>query len=157
MTYETPHQCPAGHWAVSPRSPEAIFQTCERVTWSTNHARRSRRIRRLARRLRRSSQGRESHEVDVGWREGRRGGRLSVETRREPPEGDRVEVVSIRRDPAAQKIFGRGCPDGAETDHAHRLVFALNRLSHPLQRSPPAFSRPLTGRRVDLRRSRLRT
>src|SRR5438552_11954703 len=84
------------------------------------------------------------------------GGLPCDETRREPPEGDRVEVASIRRDPAAYKKFSRGCPDGAETDHAHRRVFALNRLSHMLQRSPPAFSRPLTGRRVDLSRSRLR-
>ena len=100
---------------------------------------------------------RADHDADAGAGEDREGGLPSHETRREPPEGDRVEVASIRRDPAAYKKFSRGCPDGAETDHAHRLVFALNRLSHLLQRSPPAFSRPLTGRRVDLRRSRLRT
>src|SRR5207247_10749789 len=173
------HQCPAGHWAVSHRSPEAIFQTCERVTWSTNHARCSRRIGRLARRLRRSSEEVGGHEQrswarstiwtfrrgnQNGWRncpsqhpERRESVRPSCETPREPPEGDRVEVASIRRDPAAQKKFSHGCPDGAETDPAHRRVFALHRLSHLLQRSPPAFSRPLTGRRVDLRRSRLRT
>src|SRR5437773_1236308 len=73
------------------------------------------------------------------------GGLPSDETRREPPEGDRVEVASIRRDPTAQKKFSRGCPDGAETDHAHRRVFALNRLSHLLQRSPPRVFPPPHG------------
>jgi len=38
------------------------------------------------------------------------GGLPSDETRREPPEGDRVEVASIRRDPAAYKNSAVGAP-----------------------------------------------
>ena len=149
-----PHQRFTGLRAVTVRSLKAIFQTYERVTWSTNHAGCSRRIGRLARRLRRSSEEVGGHEQrswarstiwtfwrgnQNGWRncpsqhpKRRERVRPSCETRREPPEGDRVEVASIRRDPAAQKKFSRGCPDGAETDPAHRRVLALHRLSHLL-------------------------
>src|SRR5256885_11024002 len=45
---ESPHLDPAGRRAVSDRSPEAIFQTCDIVTRSTNIPASSHRVRPLA-------------------------------------------------------------------------------------------------------------
>src|SRR2546426_10189251 len=45
---ESPHLDPAGPRAVSDRSPEAIFQTCDIVTRSTNIPASSHRVRPLA-------------------------------------------------------------------------------------------------------------